>query len=131
MRRRIFLAATGLGAASVGLSGAAHTVAHAARPQSQPAELRSYVSRWTGDVAARTGEPLWLKRQPARTYDTNSISVSRAPDAEPIGYLPTDQSRILAPLMDAGFALGATVTAAGRSGIELSVSVHAAPLATS
>ncbi|HEV7277657.1 MAG TPA: HIRAN domain-containing protein [Devosiaceae bacterium] len=60
------------------------------------------------------GAPLRLVREPERPYDPASVAVLAADDSR-LGYLPADQSRLLAPLLDAGLPARAEVVAAGTS----------------
>lgn len=75
--------------------------------------LKSYVTNLDtrGMVPLRSIDqdtPLALRRDRNRRYDRNSIAVTTLDDRM-LGYLPTDQSRTLAPLIDAGLELTVTV----------------------
>ena len=52
-------------------------------------------------------ENLLLKREPHNTYDKNAIAIYRA--SKKVGYIPKDNARILATLLDNGVMLKAEV----------------------
>lgn len=60
------------------------------------------------------GTQLRLRREPERRYDPSSVAVL-ATDGTRLGYLPADQSRMLAPLLDAGLPARAEIVAAGNA----------------
>jgi hypothetical protein len=60
------------------------------------------------------GEPLLLVRERMRGYDPDSIGVTKA-DGLPVGYLPSNQTKVLARVMDAGVPVSASVTRVKRS----------------
>lgn len=107
LRRRFVAGLAGTALASVG-----GTVPAA----SEPTRInlpRSYVAG-TAETAARQvarrlrrGAPLILKRSPNNLFDRRTIEVWDG--AVKLGCLPGDDSRILAPLMDAGVNLRAAV----------------------
>lgn len=83
-------------------------------------------------VAVQPGARLLLTRERGRAYDPGSIGVAMA-DATLIGYLPSAQSRVLAPMMDAGIAVSAVVTrvkAGPRPGVDIEVMIEGPPLTT-
>lgn len=109
--RRAFLA--GLG----GIAALAPVTAFgAARPL--PEEIRlppSYVTNLPEQLpraSLQAGAPLRLVREPQRRYDPASVAVLTSQGSR-LGYLPADQSRMLAPLLDAGLAARGEVIAAG------------------
>lgn len=111
--RRAFLA--GLG----GLAALAPATALGAVGR-RPEEVRlppSYVTNLPAQLpmaSLQAGVPLRLVREPERQYDPASVAVV-ATDGSRLGYLPADQSRMLAPLLDAGLPARAEVIAAGTS----------------
>lgn len=124
MRRRSFIAgaAAGAAAAAPGLGRA--------RPEREEVPLLdtylTNVADVCGDapVGVVAGENLTLRGRP-RPYDSRSISALRQ-DGRPIGYLPTNQSRILASLLAAGVLMQARVTrvrTGPRPGVAISVCV--------
>lgn len=56
-------------------------------------------------LSLQAGQPLALRRQPDRAFDPNSIAVLQGDRR--LGYLPANQSKLLARLLDGGFTIGA------------------------
>lgn len=109
MDRRLFL--TGIGG---GLAGTL-TGVHAAEKNvpASKALLSTYVTNvadflGTDPVPVGRNAPLALTRVNNRAYDANTIAVATS-KGRVIGYLPTNQSRIMAPLLDAGMQASARV----------------------
>lgn len=107
--RRILLKGMG----GLALAAAAPSVAAASQMRERVLLAPSYVVNLpdTGllDAAGPSaGDILALVRDPQRRFDANSIGVHFR--GERIGYLPGNQSRLLAPMIDAGFELEASVT---------------------
>jgi hypothetical protein len=102
MYRRAFLAAGG-GLAVMGTIPAAAAVAEATADEVELA--RTYIASLRPDMGEdlipRVGDGLTLSREPDRAYDPNSIVVHDG-SGHKLGYLPADQSRLLAPLLDSG-----------------------------
>lgn len=108
--RRAFLAGVGgLAALAPSIATGAGAPVEIALPASYATNLPERLPR---SVAA--GMPLRLVREPERPYDAASVAVLSG-DGERIGYLPTIQSRMLAPLLDAGLSARGEVVAAGTS----------------
>lgn len=126
--RRAFLA--GLG----GVAALAPVAAFgAARPLPQEIALPpSYVTNLPEQLpheAVEAGAELRLVREPERRYDAASVAVFTRRGSR-LGYLPTDQSRILAPLLDAGLPVRGEVIAAGttpRPFLQLNLILQAVP----
>jgi len=111
--RRLLL--QGLGGAV--FAAASATAASAVESRERVRLTKSYVVNLADSAlvydALIPGAALALMREPHRRFDASSIGVFQK--GEHIGYLPGNQSRILAPLMDAGFELEARVARAERS----------------
>jgi hypothetical protein len=111
VHRRLLLA--GLGGAA--LAAPAYAAAFATKESSRIPLSSSYVVNMADqdgiDVEALSrGQVFELRREPDRAFDSNSIAVMAG--AQRLGYLPANQSRLLAPLIDAGFALDAELVEA-------------------
>lgn len=112
LHRRAFMA--GLGCATlVAPANAAVTAAHAGRlPLSRSYIVNMADQGMPQEASLRNGQMLSLRRQPERAFDSNSIAVIWR--ERQLGYLPANQSRLLAPLMDAGFDLQAVLVEVKR-----------------
>lgn len=107
--RRILLKGMG----GVALATATPSVVAASQMRDRVLLAPSYVVNLpdTGlldEAGPSAGDTLALIRDPHRRFDANSIGVHFR--GERIGYLPGNQSRLLAPMIDAGFELEASVT---------------------
>lgn len=105
-RRRHFMA--GLGSAALAVPSSALSAPSGGRI----AIADSYVANIADqddphNATLSPGQVLSLRREPERAFDTNSIAVMCG--QQRLGYLPGDQSRLLAPMIDAGFTLGAVL----------------------
>ncbi len=120
-RRSFFAVGGGFAAFLPGVGAAAVPTA-----ANQPTPL---ISTYVTNIADTVGRgPLPVKagsgvelRLVARAYDPDSVMVLSQEEV-PLGYLPTNQSRLIAPLMRAGKLLSATVTG-GRHGDRPSISI--------
>ncbi len=123
MDRRSFIAAGG------GLAAMLPGMAAAARHK-MPL-VSSYVTNVAetagrGALPVRAGDAAEL-RLVERAYDPDSVMVL-SPQGVPLGYLPTNQTRLIAPLMRAGMRLPAAVTESregDRPAIRISISLDA------
>ncbi len=104
------------GMGGVILAAGTATAASAASPLERVRLMKSYIVNLADDAlvsdALALGAPLALTREPQRSFDASSIAVFHG-DLH-LGYLPGNQSKLLAPMVDAGFALEASVVGVGR-----------------
>ena len=111
VHRRLLLA--GLGSAA--LAAPAQAAVFRSKPNGPVPLSSSYIVNMADqagvDIAALTpGQALVLRREPGRAFDANSIAVMAG--AFRLGYLPANQSRLLAPLVDAGMDVSAELVEA-------------------
>jgi hypothetical protein len=116
MKRRNFM--IGLGGAAV---GGLPSTALGRRPPDRPerSRKRALFSTYVTNVDDVLGPeatpvdsatPVRLSRIPDRSYDPHSIAVETTRGVR-LGYVPTNISRILAPMLEAGLPLAASVVA--------------------
>lgn len=126
MDRRDFFMAGAAGAA-----GGLLALPAAAPGRASGAAIASYVTglrdHLRGAEPPAAPSPVGLRREPDRAFDPHSIAVLD-PEGARLGYLPASQGRVLAPLMDAGFAFEARVVEA-RPGPNPALRLEIAPAA--
>lgn len=109
--RRVLLKGMG----GLTLAAAAPSVVAASQGADRVLLAKSYVvnlvdTAFLDPEGPSAGDALALVREPDRAFDANSIGVYFGDQR--VGYLPGNQSRLLAPMLDAGFELEANVTGA-------------------
>lgn len=70
----------------------------------------------------RKGDPLRLRREPENPYDANALAVEFVDKDDrtyQLGYVPRGLASVLAPMVDAGAKLEASVIRAGGGGLQL------------
>lgn len=79
-------------------------------------------SRQANARRVRKGDPLQLRREPENPYDAHAIAVEfveTGGTALQLGYVPRALASVLAPMVDAGATLEASVIRAGGGGLQL------------
>lgn len=126
MDRRLFLTGLGSGVAcGLVAPGAAAAPSVTGRPM-----LATYVTNIDDVLGARplpvqADETVRLVRVPTRAYDPNTVAVVTE-QGEMFGYLPTDQSKVLSAMMDAGLPVSARIGGVKREprrAVSLEISV--------
>lgn len=85
-------------------------------------ENRDGSSRQAFARQVRKGDPLVLTREPENPFDPNAIAVAwidKEGVALQVGYVPRALAAVLAPMVDAGAKLEASVIRAGGGGLQL------------
>jgi hypothetical protein len=104
MNRRSFIAAVG----SVAAAGGASTPPASGRGLQARAMISSYVTSIPAIAAPAPGDALQLRTDGKRGYDRHAVEILTR-KGEQIGYLPPIHSRIIGPLLTAGFTATAWV----------------------
>jgi hypothetical protein len=131
--RRAFLACAGAGLGSTGLTAGLAMAAD--RPTVERSAqglhiLSSYVSgsdRFDGPACAGDmfkGQGVRLEREPRNRYDALAVSVWTHDGLNKLGYIPRIHNQALAHLMDAGFAVRATISGLGGTGSNPDIAVN-------
>ena len=109
MDRRTFFAAAAGGIAA-GAVPAAAVAQKAVSPRSLLSTYLTNVSEVVGAsfLPVKSSDRVLLKVAP-RDYDSRTV-LAMTEEAQPLGYLPTNQARIIAPLLQSGMRLEARVT---------------------
>lgn len=79
-------------------------------------------SRQANARRVRKGDPLQLRREPENVYDPHALAVEFVePEGQTLqlGYVPRGLASVLAPMVDAGAKLEASVIRAGGGGLQL------------
>ena len=97
------------------VTGGVATLANILKPLQQEIYLSSvFLAKQAASLPAlRPGDKLSLKREPDNRFDDRAIAVLSAQN-EKIGYIPENESAVLANLMDAGKLLIAKVESVGN-----------------